>query len=410
MDENKMTFRQGMSLITMYLLGSSLVIAGGLAEQWDTWLSILLAFVMTLPLALVYARLMKLSPDGDLYDLQFQIFGPVLGRLTALLYVWFAYHLGALVIRNFSEFIQLDSLSEQPQYLTAIPMGVLAIWCVISGRMTLARWAAFMFPIFVIVVLTISLLSTQLWQSGNLMPFLYTGFTPVLKDAYGIAAFPFAEAILLPFVLHPLRETRHATRLWILSFAITTIIFTMVALRNLLVLGSEYISTLFYPSYIAIGLINIGNFLDRLEVAIAAVFVIGGFVKVTVCLYAASLGMSKVLKMGDSRSFAAPIGILMIVLSQFVYKNVLDTANFAFVYYRFYVLPTSVAIPLVLWVICEIRRLRQKKRGEARPMQPYKTPKQPPQQQPQATQATPAPAPAAPPSASPPEGNPATEV
>ena len=407
MDENKMTFRQGMSLITMYLLGSSLVIAGGLAEQWDTWLSILLAYGMTLPLAIIYARLMKLSPDGDYYDLQLKLFGPVFGRVTAILYVWFAYHLGALVIRNFSEFIQLDSLSEQAQYLTAIPMGVLAIWCVISGRMTLARWAAFMFPIFVIVVIVISLLSTQLWQSGNLMPFLYDGFDPVLQDAFSIAAFPFAEAILLPFVLHPLRETRHATRLWILSFTISMAIFTLVALRNLLVLGSEYISTLFYPSYIAIGLINIGNFLDRLEVAIAAVFVIGGFVKITVCLYAASLGMSKVLKMGDSRSFAAPIGILMIVLSQFVYKNILDTYRFAFVMYKFYILPTSVAIPVILWIICEIRRLREKKRGQTRPIQPAKRATASPPSQ---AQQPSAPNPGATPPPAPGDGTPATEV
>lgn len=372
MDDNKMSFRQGMSIIIMFLLGSSLVIAGALARQWDTWLSIILAYVMTIPLAFVYSRLLRLSPDGDLYDLQLNVFGPVFGRLTALLYVWYAYHLGSLVIRNFSEFIQMDSLSEQAQYLTAVPMGILAIWCVISGRMTLARWAAFTLPIFLTTIVGISLLSTQLWHAGNLMPFLYSGIQPVLKDAYSVAAFPFAESILLPFVLYPLRENRGATKLMLLSFTVTMLIFTLVALRNLLVLGSEYISTLFYPSFIAIGLINIGDFLDRMEVVIAAIFVAGGFVKITVCLYVASLGLSKVLKTGDSRSFAAPVGILMIVLSQFVYKNVLDTSKFAFTYYKFYILPFSVVIPALLWLICELRRLRQKRRGTVPPQRPVK--------------------------------------
>lgn len=370
MNDIKLNFREATSIFVMYLLGSSLVGAGSLSSSRDFWLSIVVAYAVTLPLALLYGRLMRLSPDKDLYDLQTELLGPVFGRVTSLLLTWFAFHLGSMIIRNCTEFIQLDSLRLQPQYITAIPIGILAIWCITSGRATLARWAAFMLPLFLTIVLVITLLSTKLWDLRNLLPFLDDGWKPVLRDARNIAAFPFAEAALLPFILHPLRETRKAEKLMVLSFTVTMLVYVFVMLRNILVLGTQYISMLYYPSYIAISLINIGDFLDRIEVLISTVFIIGAFVKITVCLYVASLGVSKVLSIGDSKSFAAPLGLLMIVLSQFVYANVIDSENFVAHYYPYYAAPFSVVLPALLWLLAELRRLRQKRRGVAPPLRP----------------------------------------
>ncbi len=408
MDDSKFSFREAVSIFVMYLLGSSLVGAGSLSSSRDFWLSIVVAYAVTLPLALLYGRLMRLSPDKDLYDLQTELLGPVFGRVTSLLFTWFAFHLGSMIIRNCTEFIQLDSLRLQPQYITAIPIGILAIWCVTSGRATLARWAAFMLPLFLTIVLVITLLSTKLWDLRNLLPFLDDGWKPVLRDARNIAAFPFAEAVLLPFILHPLKESRKAEKLMVLSFTVTMLVYVFVMLRNILVLGTQYISMLYYPSYIAISLINIGDFLDRIEVLISTVFVIGAFVKITVCLYAASLGMSKVLSIGDSKSFAAPLGLLMIVLSQFVYQNIMDTSQFVAHYTPYYKIPFCVVLPVLIWLLAELRRLRQKRRGMAPPLKPFTAQNKPspkpqkPEPEPEKSQQPP-PAPAG-------DGKPATEV
>ena len=363
MNEGKISTRQAISICTMYFIGSNLVLGIGAEAKRDVWIAAMITFLCAVPLMLLYGRLMQVYPGKNLYDLQLDLFGAVFGRVTTLLYTWYALHLGAMVIRNFTEFIQIVSLFYQPQFTIGVTLGLLAIWCVRTGRVNLGRWAAFVFPIYISIIAILTLLTTPVWHFTNLLPTLKDGFSPIFKGVFNMAAFPFAEAILLPLILQPLRKNSQAQWVFIIALAISAFTLTLVSVRNIMVLGIEFIQRIYYPSYATVTLINVGNFLDRIEVAVSLNFLAGGFVKIVVCLYAASLGLSKLLGFGDSKSFAVPVGVLMIVLSQFVFSSIMDTKEFAGKYYKYYIIPTSVILPILIWVFAEIKRKRDKKMG-----------------------------------------------
>jgi spore germination protein KB len=364
---NEQTFstRQAISMTTMFLIGQVLIFYNGSPAKTDIMISVLIAWAATIPLSLLYARLVNVFPGRNPFDLQLEFFGPVFGRVTALLYIFYSMHIASLVTRNFTTFIQITSLTNTPQFMVAIFIGVLCIYCIKSGINTISRYAAMALPVYLLILILITLLSVTIWiDPSHITPFFYNGFKPILKSAIDLAAFPFSDALLLPFVLQPLKEHRKARKIFLTSYAISTAIFLLVFVRNVLVLGDNLTFKLYFPSYVSISLINIGDFLQRIEVAIGAVLFMGAFIKIALYLYVASLGVSKVLGFGDYKKYIAPMGFMMIALSQFAYPNITVDLAFAANIYPYYVLTPGVVLPVITWLTAEWKRKKLKKNGQ----------------------------------------------
>ncbi len=356
----KVSTRQGYSLLILFLIGTTTVMTPGREANREIWLTVPVAFLMAVPFALLFGRLLQLYPDKDLFDMQRELFGPVLGTLSCLCFIFFGFHLGALVIRNFTEFIQIVSMTSIPQYFFALPLGILSIWCLRAHIGTLPRGAVLVMPI-VIVLLIINIgASYKLWEWTNLEPFLEDGIGPVAKGATDIWAFPFMETIIVLFALKPLAEPKKGTHVILTAFGAATIILTLTNLRNVLTLGHEEMNKYYYPSYQVVSLINVADFLQGIQVLIILLFLFGGYAKIVSCLYVATLGVSK-LTGQHYKSLVAPMGLLMTACSFFVSKNVVDMFKFALIYFRFYIIPISVVLPLLLWVVAEVKTRKQAK-------------------------------------------------
>lgn len=365
MNEQSFSTRQSIGVLSMFLIGSSVIFQAGKESGRDIWLCILVALIMALPLALLYARLMQVFPGRNLFDLQLDLFGPVFGRVMALIYTWFALHLGSMVIKNFTDFIQITTLDMTPQFVTSICIGLLCIWCIRAGVNTLGRYAAMALPVYLVIFAVVTLLSMDLLnQFKYVTPIMYNGFAPVFRGAVDILAFPYEEAILLPFILQPLKENKKARKIFITGFAISAAVFLVVFTRNILILSSQFTNMIYYPSYMAISIIDIGDFIQRLDVLIAVIFFMNGFVKISVCLYVASLGLSKLVGIGDYKQFAAPVGMLMISMSLFSYPNILYQSDWSTRIYKYYVLPIGVVLPTIIWLTAEWKRKKLKKKGQ----------------------------------------------
>ena len=134
-----------------------------------------------------------------------------------------------------------------------------------------------------------------------------------------------------------------------------------VTIRNLLVLGATLKQHPYFPSYIAVGRIRIGDFLQRMEITVAIVFVVGAFIKISVCLLAASTGVKKLAGLNHYRPVVMPIGILMILLANGIYKNTVEMVKWAFDIYSYYALPFQLFIPILLLGVALISKHKEKK-------------------------------------------------
>ncbi|AIQ56043.1 GerAB/ArcD/ProY family transporter [Paenibacillus borealis] len=350
---------QSISIAVLFISGSSLFMGTSGESGNSSWIALIFAISLAVPLMLIYARLHVLFPGKDLYDMLIAVFGTVFGRVLSCLYIWYALHLGALVLRNFGEFSKTVALTSTPMIAPMLVIGLLCIWVVSAGIEVLGRSAKFLLLFTFIVIVFIQILSVPKFEYHHLKPLLDSGWGPIGADTAGSFTFPFAEIVIFLGAFNALPPKGSAKRVLLSSTLIAGMIIIFVTIRNLLVLGPEILSSLYFPSYVAVSRINIGDFLTRIEGSSAIIFVTALFIKVSLCLYVTCNGVSKVFRLKSYRSVVLQMGLIMVYLADFIYKDIMQMQYFAYHIYKVYALPFQVVIPVMLWLTAEILSRRK---------------------------------------------------
>lgn len=365
MNKEKISNSQGIKMVILFLFGSTLVMGTGGEAGRDMWLAIGLSVIATIPVYLLYCRIQSLFPGKDLFEILELNFGKLFGKLISLIFVWFAFHLGALVIRNFGEFIITVGLPETPRIVPMIIFALICIWAVKAGIEVLGRCSDY-FMVFVMSLLIIyTILAIPIMDTKNILPIMGTGFGDVVKGVPSSFAYPFGEAVAFLLVFSALKNKKSPYKVYIPALLIAGPIMTFVALRNILIMGPLTLKTVYFPAYSAISRINVGNFLQRLEIGVTIVFLLCGFIKVCICLLGATKGLSRILGFDDYRILVLPVGLLMTNLAHIIYKDIDEMFEWAFKVWQYYAIPFQVVLPLLIWIFIEVKARMQNKNQQA---------------------------------------------
>lgn len=363
MNQERIGNKQLFSMMVLYVIGSSLIVGVAAQVENDKWIAILVAMAAAVPTITIYVKLLSLFPEKNLFDIFTIVLGKWVGQVFVLLYIWYAFHVGAMVLRNFGEFVNMMAMQETPMILPMLIMCLTCVWIVQEGIEVLGRGAFFLLPITVAIIVIVQFLCMPQYNMQFILPILAEGWTPIFEGALSTFTFPFAETILVAAIFYCPKNTKTPYRPFITGLIAGALIILAVTFRNMFVLGATLKQNPYFPSYIAVGRIQIGDFLQRVEVTVSIVFVIGAFIKISVCLLAASYGVKKLAGLNNYRPVVLPIGILMIVLGQIIYENTMEMVRWAFEIYSYYALPFQLFIPLLLLGIALFSKHKEKKQN-----------------------------------------------
>lgn len=111
-----------------------------------------------------------------------------------------------------------------------------------------------------------------------------------------------------------------------------------------------------FPMINATRFISIANLFEHLEAIVMAIYVGGVFIKISVFLFAISLGTALWLNISAYRPIVMPIGFLLLLISMWSAANLQELANFFVTTTPFYALTIQTMIPLLLLAIALIRK------------------------------------------------------
>lgn len=365
MNKEFISDRQGISMIILFILGSTLVLGTGGQARTDLWLAIILAVLFSFPLFTIFARLLSLFPDKNLYDIVHAVLGNIIGKIVTLIYIWFTFHLGTLVLTNFGYYLITVDLPLTPMIVPILFMVLLCIWGVKEGLEVLGRISKFvLILIILLIILTIGLLAPQ-WRIEHILPPLCHGWKTLFSGTVSAISFPFAEIIVLLGVFAPFKRKMMPYKVFWLGLLIGGVCIFVTSLSDILVLGGELYPLSYFPMHVAVSRLKIGDFIQRMEIIPAVAFVICGFIKVSICLMASSKGIAKLFNFDDYRFIVAPIGLLMANFSTFVYHDIMEMTTFAIQVWKYYAIPFEVLLPLIIWIIAEVKVRKMKKQSSA---------------------------------------------
>lgn len=103
-------------LIMGFVFGSSVIISpGGTGAGHDTWIAVALGLLEGLVIAWIFTCLAKQFKDKTIIEINSLVYGNILGKCISVVFVWYLFHLGALVLDNYARFFKLAIYPATPK-------------------------------------------------------------------------------------------------------------------------------------------------------------------------------------------------------------------------------------------------------------------------------------------------------
>jgi spore germination protein KB len=355
MNKEIISDKQAVSLVILFTLGSSLIIGTSAEAKQDMWLSVIVALVLSIPILFIYAKILSMFPSKDLFDISILVFGKFFGNMINILYIWFSLHLGSIVLYTFGEFINIIGLPETPKLVPMACFIILCLWGVRGGIEILGRWSEIFLIILLLQLLTDSLLSIPNFRINNILPILEEGTKPVMIGAFTVFAFPFTETVVFASVFSSLKDEKSPYKAYTIGVLIPGILLTIIAVRNILVLGPYVLSLNYFASYVTASRIDVGRFIERLEALVSTGFLFAGFIKVSVCLLSATKGISKLFNFNNYRFIVIPSALIILNLSYIDYKDSMELIKWDNETFPYYAFIFEVILPVIIFVGANIK-------------------------------------------------------
>lgn len=354
MEKEIITQKEGICLLTLFVMGSSVILGIALRAKNNAWIAGIAGLIMSMPAILIYARILHLFPGMDLYEILDSVWGKVIGRIVSILYILYAFYLGAIVLRDFGEFVNSVAFIETPMAFILLSASFVAITAVRSGIEVIARISTAIVPVSIFVIVLMQILSLPISKFDNIKPILGEGLEPVFSAAFSAFSFPFAETVVFMGIYYTIEKNKSVTKVFLLGLLLGGAVVIVQSLFNTFVLG-EAKDNFYFPSYVTASRIRIGDFLQRVEGTMAIAFLCTSIIKISACLFVTCKGIASIFRLHHYTFIAIQTGLLMTYASILLYDNIVEMTYFTSEIYAFFALPFQIIIPLLLWIFAEIK-------------------------------------------------------
>lgn len=316
----KLSLTQIFTMIINFLLGSSIVVGVGIDAKRDAWLVVLIGMFIGLIIMSFYLYLMSLLPGKNIYQIIEYCFSRKVAVLFALVYLSYFIYISSRVIRDFGELITSAILPATPIEFTILMLMLVIGYILYLGIEVLGRTAEIFSPyMFVfILLLFIFLYAGEKINLTNVQPILSSGIKPILKSAIpSIIAFPYGELIAFTVIFAHIGDFKITRRVCLISVFVASLILLSSVFLIIATLGENTAARANFPLLIAARLVSIGEFLERIDVLVVFIMMLGILIKSSVFLYGGLKGIEYIFKI-PYRYFAMPVSCIVAMFSIFI--------------------------------------------------------------------------------------------
>ena len=356
-EKERISLYQLFCMVVTFIFGTSSILMSLTIAGRNTWISMILAIIPAAVMVLVITGLAEKYPGMTLIEYAQALLGKIPGKIVGALYLWYFLHLGALVLRNYGEFLTTEVMPETPLWFFQATLAAVVGFFVYHRIEVMARLSEIVLVIAIFVSFMVSFLITNsnIIEVKNLLPVMEHGVGKVLLGSVPITAFPFLEVVLFAMFFPHVKSAAKCRKVTLGAIGLSGLILTMIMVQLIAVFG-EYMSSLTYPRFYMVKMISVGGFIERIEPVVLAVWIMSGLIKMGICLYAFVLGLAQLLGLKDYRFLIGPAMITTAVLSVNVYENTYEMINFANNIYPIYAFPFEVALPVLMLVVALFKK------------------------------------------------------
>lgn len=352
-------------LIAGYVQGSVFLLSfiDGVAGT-DSWLTEIFSYFVSLPFIFSYFYLMKRFPGKNLIEVNEIVFGKWIGRIVSIFYALYFFLLFQMNLYVISDFYTTYLLQDTPRAVIIIIFAMVCAYCVKFGISDMAKLSHFaVFFIAAVVGLIFILLLGQM-DFTNFIPFFKKPPEKLLQGVHIFTAVPLCDTVVFLLIFPSLQTYHKAGRKVFWGVTLGFITLFVATIRNIAVLGD----TLFInvdSSYRVFRMINIGGFLNRVELLIVINITLALFVKVCVIFFSTLKATGQILNVRSTNTLLLPLAALAIVMALVAFPSSIYNFDYLTKYHVFFVIPCELVFPPLTLFIAVLRKQKGKESAQA---------------------------------------------
>lgn len=299
----------------------------------DAWLAVILAWVLDVLLALVYAYMGIRFPGENCVQYSMTIFGKRLGKLIGFGFILFFLIVSAYLMRGMTMYIRNVFLPNTPLEIILLCAYLTIAYIVRKGIEVIARMCEILGPLYLLSFIVLFLLSLPSFQFIRLKPLLEQGIapfvsvTPLILTHFGICI---AMGWYIALCNRP--ENGFLAKFSAVSMGALSIGFLLVL--SIGCFGAEQVRNMVNPGLELTRLIHVSDYFERMEIIWMVIAIGAGIMTAINALWICCLGIAQISDFSTYKGLVYPAALLSFVLASSSFPN-----NSLFLNFTFYVFP-----------------------------------------------------------------------
>ncbi|MEK3825736.1 MULTISPECIES: GerAB/ArcD/ProY family transporter [Paenibacillus] len=304
----------------------------------------------------VLSRVQRRFPDKDLFESLVTRF-PFLGRLAGLMYIAFFFFVFARDIRLTGDYVSITLLETTPISIIVLSLLVMAIFIVRGGLGSLIGMVELYVALFLLNSIIVPFMLIQQINMDNLKPYFDVDLAGVGRGSWYLFSF-YGEMIFLPFIV---RGSDFRVKSIVTGNIVTGLLMMLIVIETITSIGVPIASRLVYPSYELARQLQISDFLDRFDLALAAATLPCIITKIAFDLYLVCWGLKRMIPKVSGKVLTGPIALLGFVCAFWFFRNAIQLNRFTREW-TWVAIVFEVLFPIVFFLFL---RPRKKEAGHA---------------------------------------------
>ncbi|WP_176560326.1 GerAB/ArcD/ProY family transporter [Brevibacillus dissolubilis] len=347
------------SLILLFQVGSNIVFGFGAGAKQDAWIAAGISTILGAALIYLYSKIYEWYPRHTWSTLLVHLFGRVIGRTLAIIYIFSFIYVAGRVMRDFGELLKTYMLPQTPTGLTMFLFLLVILYACYAGLERMGRLA----EVSIFFILGLLTLQFLFLLSSDVLDFVW--MYPMGEDWRAIMAtvfplgvsVPFGETLVFAMFWSVTVNPKSFRRSALLSTCMVGLLFIVLDVTAISTIGPYLFSRTLYPMFTMFQMTSVADFLDNLDPFVVINLLIAGMFKIFIFTYGACVGIANLFRLSDYRVTIAPIGVLIWLLAAYMTKNISSHVFVGLQWVPWVMwVPLFMLIPLVVGVVAWFKK------------------------------------------------------
>ncbi|MDR2655028.1 MAG: endospore germination permease [Oscillospiraceae bacterium] len=344
--------------IMIIVVSNNLVMGFPGAAGQDTWIVILFGFVFSIPAAFTCARLVKLMPGKNIYEMAEQVFGAAGKYIISVIFGGYCIYLSSGTLYSLVHFLNLTSLFHTPFEIIALFLNLPCLYAARKGMETLNKVGLLIVAAAGEVILIFIMASIPNIRFDYLRPVLSRPAGELLGNSFVFLMLPLGEFTVTLALFEKFNKKSSSYKAYFFGILFSALYFLLIFVCVCGLIGPHAIENTYFPTFRAISILHIGNIIERGESLFSFVLMLASICKIAMLTSASSKSLSALTKEAH-QTYIVPISLFIFALSVTLYESVADFGLNVKIY-PYMVAAFQIGIPLALWAAAEIKYRKNK--------------------------------------------------